>query len=282
MSRANYSTWVLILCGVGAVLATGCATVEPVGVPGILEPLNEGNWDPNLAVLPYANFEGNTVTVHNVRDTEYTTELEYEVRHHDKTFELGDLESVDFILVPFREKPYIAHTMLSFGLSNGEFLAVSAEVRLEKDEEYSLHMGLLRQFELTYVVAEERDVIRLRTRHRDADVYVYRTIATPEQTQELFVDVMKRVNKLALDPEFYDLITNNCTTNIVRHINKLHRNRVPLGMPVLLPGLADRYAFDLGLLDSKVSFKETKRRAHVNHLAELHYDSADFSGNIRR
>jgi len=265
-----------------ALTSTGCTTVEPVGVPGLLEPTNFKNWQPFLAVLPYATCDGQHVTVRNIRNCAYKTEYDYDVNLYDRTVDLYNLQSVDFIVVPFQDKPYLAHTMLSFGLGNDEYLCVSAEVRLEEGEEYSAIRGLFRQYELTYVVADERDLIRLRTRHRNADVYIYRTIATPEQSKDIFVDVMQRVNKLAMYPEFYDLVGNNCTTNIVNHVNRLRPNRVPYAMPVLLPGYADSYAYRLGLLDTKLSFEQTRRLAHVNQMAELYYDSPEFSKKIRR
>ena len=261
---------------------SGCTTIEPVGIPGVLEPSNFKNWQPSLAVLPYATSDGQHVTVRHVRNCDYKSEYDYTVNLYDRTLDLKDLQTVDFIVVPFRDHPYLAHTMLSFGLGNDEYLCVSAEVRLEEGEKYSPIRGLFRQYELTYVVADERDLIRLRTRHRDADVYIYRTIATPEQSQDLFLDVIQRINKLAVSPEFYDAVTNNCTTNIVNHVNRLRPHRVPYAMPVLLPGYADRYAYSLGLLDTKLSLEQTRRLAHVNQMAELYYDSPEFSKKIRR
>ena len=188
----------------------------------------------------------------------------------------------DFIVVPFKDAPNLAHTMLSFGFDDGHYLAVSVEVRLEEGESYSPVKGALRQYEIMYVVADERDLIQLRTQHRKADVYVYRTRATPDQARSLLMDMMQRVNQLAEKPEFYNTFTNNCTTNIVLHINHLRPGRVPYDIRVLLPGQSDRLAYDLGLLDTKVSFEETKLAARVNNLAEIHRDHPDFSQLIRR
>jgi hypothetical protein len=145
------------------------------------------------------------------------SENDYIVRHYDKTFDLNRLDSVDFLVVPFKEAPNLAHTMLSFGFGGNDYLVVSVEARMEEGQSYSPVKGLMRQYELMYVVADERDVIPLRTKHRDVDVYLYRTRATPEQARMLLVDMMARVNKLAFEPEFYDTFTNNCTTNIVPH-----------------------------------------------------------------
>ncbi|MBN2582741.1 MAG: DUF4105 domain-containing protein [Planctomycetes bacterium] len=247
-----------------------------------LQPSNDRNWSPDQAVLPYAEFHGDQVTVHNIRNCTYRTADDYTVTFYDKTFELGELDSVDFIMVPFADLPGVGHTMLSFGFGGRDYLAVSVEIRREKGEQYSPAKAALHQYELMYVVGDERDLIGLRANYQQSEVYVYRTRATPEQARALLVDVMLRANKLAQEPEFYDLLTNNCTTNIVRHVNQLASNRVPYEYRVLLPGFSDQLAYDLGLLDTDTSFAQTKLRARVNRLAYQNRDAADFSQMIRR
>ena len=204
------------------------------------------------------------------------------MNYYDKQFDLRDLKSVDFVVVPFKESPTLAHTMLSFGFEGDEYLAVSAEARLEEGEKYHPLSGSLRQYELMYVVADERDVILRRTRHRDVDVYVYRTIATPEQSRELFLDVVQRVNQLAEKPEFYNSITNNCTTNIISHLNKLRQKGLPYDPRVVLPGFADSLAYELGLLDTQLPFDEARRLARVNDAADRVAADPGFSAAIRR
>jgi hypothetical protein len=194
---------------------------------------------------------------------------------------VDEIRSVDFLVVPFKNTPAIAHTMLSFGLVDDTVLCVSAEIRREVGEKYTTLSGMANQFELIYVVADERDLIRLRTRHRDADVYIYPTTATAEQAQRLFLDVAQRINKLQMSPEFYNTLTNNCTTSIQRHVNDLSENRIPFGWQVLLPGHSARYAYNLGLLDNNLEFDELTRLAHVNDLVERNYDAPNFSRQIR-
>jgi hypothetical protein len=184
-------------------------------------------------------------------------------------------------MVPFNETPALAHTMLSFGFANGDYVGVSVEVRLERGESYSPTLGLFGQFELIYVVADERDLVRVRTEYRDVDVLVYRTRATPDQARRLLVDVMQRVNELRDKPEYYDTLSNNCTTNIVRHINTLAPGRVPYDYRVLLPGFADSLAYELGLLDNSRPFADLKQAARVNDLALRYKDDPHFSQRIR-
>jgi hypothetical protein len=132
-----------------------------------------------------------------------------------------------------------------------------------------------------YLVAEERDLVLLRTEARDVEVYMYKARATAEQRRALFVDVFQRVNQIYRQPEFYNTLTNNCTTNIVDHINHLVPGKIPYDYRVLLPGYSDQLAYDLGLLDTDFSFEETRRRAHINQLAHRYRDDPDFSLRIR-
>lgn len=247
------------------------------------QPSHYRNWKPDLAVLPYAEFDGDTVTVHNVRNADYITENDYLLHYDDRTYDLSEVESVYFFVVPFTDTPALAHTMLSFGFADGRYLAISVEVRLEQHESYSPLLGALRQYELMYVVADERDVVRLRTEQRKVDVYMYKARTTPEQTRSLLVDMLRRANEIYRKPEFYDTLTNNCTTNIVDHIDHLAPGKIsPTDPRVLLPGYSDELAYDLGLLDTNVSFAETRRRALINRLCHRYRDDEDFSEKIRQ
>jgi len=222
------------------------------------------------------------MTVRNIRDFRYVDEETFVRNYYDRTYDLRDLESIDFIVVPFKDKPNLAHTMLSFGFVDDQYLAVSVEARLEAGENYESLKGFINQFELMYVVADERDVIPLRTKHREVDVYVYRAKSDPRLARAMFTDVMERVNQIADQPEYYNTLTNNCTTNIREHVNRLRPGRVPWDWRVLLPGHSDRLAYDLGLLDTHRSFEETRQRAKITEVANAHLEAADFSVLIRR
>jgi len=246
------------------------------------KPSNDRQWTPGMEVMPKADFRGDKVAIRNIRSSQYRSYDDFDVYYYDKTFDLGKLTTVDFIVVPFNEMPGIAHTMLSFGFEDQDYVAVSVEIRREKGEKYNVLKGFLRQYELMYVVADERDVIVKNANKSPSEVYLYRSTATPEQARELFVDVMKRVDKLIDEPEFYNTLTNNCTTNIRRHINHLKPDRVPYDYRVLLPGYADRLAYDLDLIEHNGTFEQTKESAQINYQAYLYRDDPDFSQKIRR
>ncbi|MEN6452061.1 MAG: DUF4105 domain-containing protein [Thermoguttaceae bacterium] len=245
-------------------------------------PSNHRDWAPELALLAHADMHGHQVTVHNIRDCRWRTTEDFKLSYYDRTYNLEKLHHVDFIVVPFNELPTIGHTMLSFVFEDGDVLAVSAEIRRERGEAFNPAKGFFRQYELMYVVASERDVIGRRVDCDLCDVFLYHSTATPEQARKLFVDVMKRVNKLDTQPEFYDTLTNNCTTNIRNHINHLYPDSVPYDYRVLLPGCSDHLAYDLGLIEHHGSYEETRQRARVNYVAYLHRDAPDFSKAIRR
>jgi len=253
-------------------LSVGCGVV----------PSNARNWSPDQAVLAYGEMSGDLVTLHNVRNCEYRSTDDYTVRHYTKTYDLNQLRSVDFVMVPFAGLPGAAHTFLSFGFDDEQYVAVSVEIRKEQGESYSFVKGISNGYELMYVIGDERDLIGLRANQRLDDVYVYRANATPEQARALFVDVIERTNKLRSEPEFYNLVTNNCTTNVMQHVNKIAKHPIAYNYQVLFPGYADRLAYDLGLIRGKESFERTRLEARVNKLAYENRESPDFSKAIRR
>lgn len=244
-------------------------------------PSNDRDWVSELKLLASAEFDGNKVRIHNIRNAQFFSYRDCLVDYYDKTYDLTKLQTVDFIMIPFNDNRAIAHTMLSFGFENGDHVGVSAEVRLEKGESYGASSGLFNQFELIYVVADERDLLPVRAEYRNVDVLLYRTTATPEMARKLFVDVLKRVNQLEKEPEFYDTLSNNCTTNIVRHINTLAPDRIPYDYRVLLPGFADSLAYELGLIDTSKPFAEVRRNARVNDAVLKYKDDLRFSQRIR-
>lgn len=272
-SKSRLTTACAFAVALSAALLPGCT---------LMRGSDRRAWSPDQAVLPRAEIQGNQVTVRNIRNCEYRTEKDYTVRYYDKTFNLDELDSVDFIVVPFPESPRLAHTMLSFGFGGRDYVAVSIEVRKRQGDSYSPITGAMGMFDLMYVVADEHDVIALRTNYRLNDVYVYRAKATPKQAQALFIDMLQRADHLAQTPEAYNTLTNNCTTNIWRHVNHIVQNPVPYDYRVLLNGLSDRMAYDLGLLETAGSFEETKQRARVTRQAYVYRDSPEFSQQIRR
>ena len=247
-----------------------------------IDPSNDRDWQTDVAVLPYATIDGDLVTVHNIRNFDYRTETDYIPAYYDRTFDLRKLESVDLVAV-YWMGPAIAHTFLSFGFEGDNYLAVSIETRKEKGEGYSTLKGFFKQFELYYVVADERDVIRLRTNYRKnppEDVYLYRIHRPIESAQRLFLEYIHKINALREKPAFYNTLIHNCTTTIWLNA-KVNPTRPPLSWKILLSGYVPEYLYDMQTLDTSIPFPELRKRAHVNKQAQLADNSPDFSRSIR-
>ena len=171
--------------------------------------------------------------------------------------------------------------MVSFEFSGDRFLSISVEIRRERGETYSVLGGLFRQYEIIYVAGDERDLIQLRSNHRRDDVYLYPVRASHERTVAFFLDMVQRMNALQARPEFYNSFTSNCTTNLVRHLEKVSETNVPYDHRTLLPAYSDSLALSLGLIDSDVGLAETRERHRINTLALAAQDRDDFSLRIR-
>lgn len=272
---------ILLISIAAFVVTAGCSRLNVNSVGERLKPSNDRDWIAELDVTPFAEVTGEQVTLRNIRKNRYLTNDDYVLDHFDRTIDISQIQSVDYIVVPFNNSPQIAHTMLSFGMDDDTYLGISVEVRREKREGYSAWRGLTRQLELMYVLADERDLIGVRTSHRESDVYIYPTIATPKQAQDLFKSVITRMNQLATNPEFYHTITNNCTTNLKSHVNDLSPNRIPYAWKVLLPAHSAKYAYDLGLLDRRIPFEDLQALALVRNESNENLDNPRFSKLIR-
>lgn len=246
-----------------------------------VRPANDRDWSPDTARTASAIFTDDLVQIKNVRNAQYRSTIDYDVRWEDRTYDLRKLESVWFVVEPFSDWRGPAHTFLSFGFGNGEYVGVSVEIRKEKGESFSPLGGLLRQYELIYVIGDERDLIGLRANYRHDNVYLYKVKATPKKMRELFVSMLNRANQVAEKPEFYNTLTNTCTTNIVEHINVIAPGSIPLSYKTLLPAYSDELAFDLDLIDTTLAKDQFRSVHQINKMAKQYADSVDFSEAIR-
>jgi len=246
-----------------------------------IAPSNDRDWQPDVARLAWADVAGERITLHNIRNFDYRTETDFTPRWYDATFDLAELRSGDLIAVYWMGDA-IAHVMLSFGFAGDRYVAVSIETRKERGQAYSTLAGFFKQYELIYVVADERDVVRLRTNYREPreDVYVYRVQVPRENVRRLFLDYVRRINELKDHPAFYNTLTTNCTTNVLVH-TRVNPGSPPLSWKVLLSGYVPQYAYEVGRLDTSLPFEELRRRSRVNERAVAADHDADFSRRIR-
>ena len=247
-----------------------------------IEPSNDRTWQPDVARLADATIDGDHVTLHNIRNFDYRSETDYTPAYYDRSFDLRQLDSVDLIAA-YWMGPAIAHVFVSFGFTDGSHVAISIEARKEQGESYSSVQGFFRQYELYYVVADERDVIRLRTNYRrdpPEDVYLYRLHAPAENARRLFLEYLRKVNGLERHAEFYNSLTTNCTSNIWMH-SRVNPGHVPYSWKILLSGYVPQFLYERGKLDTSMPFDELKERSRVNALAQAADKAEDFSQRIR-
>jgi hypothetical protein len=247
-----------------------------------IRPSNDREWQADNAVLAYATSDGEQVTLHNIRNFDYRTEHDFKVAYYDRTFDLRQLQEVDLFAV-YWMGPAIAHVFLSFGFSDGSHVAVSIEARRERGEGYSSVRGFFRQYELYYVVADERDVVRLRTNYRrdpPEQVYLYRLQGSAASARQLFLEYLREINALRERARWYNTLTTNCTNTIWLN-SRVIRGHLPYSWQILLSGYLPEFLYQHGRLDTRLPFAELRRRAHINALAQAADRAADFSQRIR-
>ena len=256
----------------------GCALVLAWWLT--LKPSNTRAWQPDVAQAPWAEVKGDEVTLHNVRNCDYRTATDYTPRWETRKVLLSQLTGID-LAINYWGSPWMAHPIASFQFANAPPLCFSIETRKEIGESYSAIGGFFRQFELIYVVADERDVIRVRTNfRRSEDVYLYRTTAPPEKARERFMDYIAALNELHAHPRWYNAATTNCTTSIRTQHDATQR--APWDWRILLNGKADELMFERGALATgSLPFAELKTRALINAAAKAADATPDFSRLIR-
>jgi hypothetical protein len=247
-----------------------------------IRPRSDRAWIPEQSVLPHAKIDGGIVHIANVRDFTYTTRNTFTPHYADRTYDIDKLVSVWYVLTPFSAKwrgP--AHSFVSFGFADSQFVAISVEARREPGETYDAFTGLFKRFELMYVIGDERDLIGQRAAFGGERVYLYPIRATRDRMRQMFVAMLERANTLREAPEFYNTLTNNCTSNIVRHVNQIAPRTVPSGIKTVLPGYTDEVAHRLGLIDSKMDLAQARDRYLINSRAKRYLDDPAFSIRIR-
>lgn len=244
-----------------------------------LEPSSNRPWQADVAQVAWAEFDGDRVTIHNIRNCDYRSETDFTPQWYDRTFELSQLARVDYLL-SYWGSPAIAHAILCFEFNDGDHLAISIETRKVVGQDYSALQGFFRQYELMYVVSDERDVIRLRTNYRNEDVYLYRLRTPPARARLILMDYLQRVNDLKEHPAFYNAMTDNCTTNILTHA-RATRVVIPWHYSFLFSGYSDRHLYDSGVLDQTMPFEKLKAVSHINARGKAADQDPLFSQKIR-
>ncbi|MEX2177165.1 MAG: DUF4105 domain-containing protein [Gemmatimonadaceae bacterium] len=247
-----------------------------------IRPSSDRQWIPEQAEMASATFTADTVAIRNIRNFTYTARGEFQPAYADRTYDLNALTSVWYVLTPFsRNWRGPAHSFVSFGFSDGEYVAISVEARRQPGEVYDAVKGLFKRFELIYVVGDERDLIGQRAAFGSDPVHLYPVRTTPEKMRALFVGMLERANQLREQPEFYNTLTNNCTSNVVAHVNRITPRKVPSGLKTILPGYTDEVALRLGLIDTELDIARAREQYRINDRARRFIGDPAFSARIR-
>jgi membrane-bound metal-dependent hydrolase YbcI (DUF457 family) len=244
-----------------------------------IQPSHDRHWRPEVAVMPRAVIDGDRVLLKNVRNFDYRTADDFTVRYIDREVSLSHLTSADFFVSYWMPGP-VAHTFVSFNFDNAPPVSISIEARPEVGRGFEPIASIFKQFGLIYVVAEERDVVRVRTNYRHENVYLYRIETSPESAGKLFMVYVDRINELADRPEFYQLLSNSCTINIVRYA-RMAGKAEQFDLRFWLNGFSDRGLYRAGLLNPALPFARLRRRSWINQFAQAAGDAPDFSQRIR-
>jgi len=244
-----------------------------------ISPSHDRPWRPEVAVMPRAAIDGDRVRVTGVRNFEYRSRNDFTARYEEREIQLSHLTAVDFF-VSYWSEGLVAHTFVSFIFDNAPPLSISIETRPEVGEGFDPVASLFKQFELIYVVGDERDIVRVRTNYRKETVYLYRLDSSLDNERRLLMVYLKRINELAERPEFYHLLSNSCTINIIRYLNAAGR-KGRFDIRHLFNGLIDSYLYHSGRVDSSLPFDELRRRSRINEAAQAADDAPDFSERIR-
>jgi hypothetical protein len=250
-----------------------------------LKPSNDRSWVNDNERVTTAEFNGDEVTVRNVRDFDWRSTRDFDERWTDMTLRLDQVSKIWLVLEYFDPKRrQMAHTIVGFEFEDGRRLVCSIEVRREKGERYHPLKGLFRQYELIYLWATERDAIGVRTRcRRNSVTHLFEAVVLgPGNERRMLESYLRRTNKLREKPEWYNTITNTCTTNIVGHVNEVYPGRVPRAVAVLLPGLSPKLLHRKNLVKMHGTLEETLERSIIDERAKSWDGSSDFGDWIRQ
>jgi hypothetical protein len=246
-----------------------------------IPPSNDRDWQPDVARTPTAERQGSLVTVRDVRHFDYRTETDFTERWETRGYDLDRVAGLDLFVAYWGPTPY-AHTILSWEFDEGPSLAASIETRKENGESFSALLGFFRRFELFYVIADERDVVRLRTCYRGERVFLYR-LATPRAgARALLEQYLSEANALAATPAWYNAFAENCTTAIWRRNVRAIAPDMPFDWRLLANGHLDEMAYERGIVDTSLPFAELRRRSEVTEQAKACGSRPDFSACIRQ
>jgi hypothetical protein len=247
------------------------------------KPSNDRDWASSVAKLPCVAIKDNLVTVKNVRNFNYRSEDDFDINYYPKTYDIDKLETLWLTLSYWDGNTNIAHAIFSFGFKGGDYLAVSNEVRLRKNSEMSLLDGIFNEYEDIYILADENDVLKLRTNFRKEEVYLYQV--TPKKgihdIRKFFLYLMKKIVDLEKKPQFYNTLTNNCLTSMLHDFSAALDRKIQFDIRIIKNGYFDELLYERDVIKTwGLTFRELKKQRHINQYVKD--DPSNYSKKIRK
>lgn len=261
----------------------GAILVGLVATWALLTPSHDRDWSPEQNTLPSALFTDDSVRITGVRNFAWAGGTAFTPGWDERSYRLDQVATAWYVLAPFSSNwrgP--AHSFVSFGFDDGRYLAVSVEARREQGESYGILTGMLRRFELIYVVGDERDLIGRRAASGTDEIYLYPIRADRAAVRAMLTGMLERANQLRDHPEFYNTLTNNCTSNLVHQVNQIAPGKIPASWRIALPGYSDEVVYSLGLMDSTLTLAQAREHFLVTQKARAALGQQDFSEQIRQ
>jgi hypothetical protein len=247
-----------------SIAALAVTAVVAVWYFGFVTPNPNQDWIEKHARMPHVEVVGEKVHVGNVRNFTWRTPTDFTPAYEDRVYDLRAISSMYFALSPIFDLEPVAHVWVSFGFSDGQHVAISVEARGVNGRPFGLFPSMFRQFQLIYVIGDERDVVGMRAIARQTAVRFYPARTTKERMRALFLDMVERAHTLEEHPEFYNLFANNCLNNVTYHIRRLGGRPLPSELRLLLTGFSDRYAYDYGFIDTDLPFEQAREAYRID------------------
>ncbi|HBI16603.1 MAG: hypothetical protein UR60_C0001G0002 [Candidatus Moranbacteria bacterium GW2011_GWF2_34_56] len=244
-------------------------------------PSHNRDWELGQEKLAKLEIQDSKIKVINFRDFDWKQNNVAGINYIQKNFDLDKIMGVDVAISHFSEFEGMAHIFIIFRFEDNQNMVISVETRREKGESFSPILGVLREFEIIYVVGSERDIVGLRTDLRKERMHIYPMTSSAKEARELFLLIAKDINNVYDEPIFYNTLFNNCTNVITRRMGDVFDIKFPFTYKIILPGLMHEVFYKLKLIPVDKSLAEIKNYYLIDN-NKVNKNSVDYSSQIRK